>query len=59
MLINEYLKENLMHHGCGYTLWYLEPIVRKNWLDCCLVLAYKYNFSEPEPLSAKVLGLMR
>ena len=54
-----FFKENLLYHGCGYTLWYLEPIVRKNWLDSCLVLVYKYNFSEPEQLGEKVLGLMR
>jgi hypothetical protein len=45
--------------GCGYTLWHLEPTARRNWLDSALVLVYKYNFSEPEPLSEKVLGLMR
>ena len=32
---------------------------RRNWLESCLVLMYKYNFSEPEQLSDKVLGLMR
>jgi hypothetical protein len=48
-----------MPQGCGYTLWHLEPTARKNWLEAALVLVYKYNFSEPEPLSEKVLGLMR
>ena len=45
--------------GCGYTLWHLEPTARRNWLEAALVFVYKYNFSEPEPLSEKVLGLMR
>ena len=53
------LEENLLFQGCGYTLWQLEPVVRKAWLEATLVLVYKYNFSEPEPLSEKVLGLMR
>ena len=22
------MQENILHHGCGYTLWYLEPTVR-------------------------------
>ena len=47
------------YQGCGYTLWHLEPTVRKNWLEAALVIVYKYNFSEPESLSDKVLGLAR
>ena len=46
-------RENLIYQGCSYTLWHLEPTVRKNWLEACLVLVYKYNFSEPETLSDK------
>lgn len=53
------LQENLIYQGNGYTLWFLEPTVRKNWLEACLVIVYKYNFSEPDPLSEKVLGLIR
>ena len=54
-----FLRENLIYQGCSYTLWHLEPTVRKNWLESCLVLVYKYNFSEPETLSDKVLELIR
>ena len=53
------LSENLIYQGCGYTLWHLEPTTRKNWLEAALVIVYKYNFSEPETLSEKVLGLIR
>ena len=53
------LKENLIYQGTAYTLWHLEPTTRKNWLEACLVIVYKYNFSEPETLSDKVLGLIR
>jgi len=53
------LHENLIFQGLHYTLWHLEPIVRKQWLEACLVLVYKYNFSEPEQLSDKVVGLIR
>ena len=34
-------------------------VFRRNWLEACLVLVYKYNFSEPEALREKVVGLMR
>ena len=53
------IQENLIYQGCAYTLWYLEPVLRRNWLEACLVLVYKYNFSEPESLREKVVGLMR
>jgi hypothetical protein len=53
------LQENLIYHGCSYTLWHLEPCLRKQWLEAMLVLVYKYNFSEPENLSDKVIGLVR
>ena len=53
------LRENLIYQGTAYTLWHLEPTTRKNWLEACLVIVYKYNFSEPETLSDKVLGLIR
>ena len=53
------LQENLIYHGCSYTLWHLEPCLRKQWLETMLVLVYKYNFSEPDNLSDKVIGLIR
>ena len=40
-------------------MWHLEPCLRKQWLEGMLVLVYKYNFSEPDQLSEKVIGLIR
>ena len=53
------ISTHLFGQGCSYTLWHLEPCLRKQWLEAMLVLVYKYNFSEPDQLSEKVIGLIR
>ncbi|XP_024081973.1 protein unc-79 homolog isoform X2 [Cimex lectularius] len=41
-----------------YSLWYLEPHVRRSWLMSTLVFLYKYQYSQP-PQSTQVQSLVR
>ena len=35
------MQEKFLFQGCGFSLWYMEPAMRKNWLTTVLVIAYK------------------
>ncbi|KAG5670190.1 hypothetical protein PVAND_000469 [Polypedilum vanderplanki] len=42
-----------------YSLWFLEPQVRKNWLMAVLVILYKYDLNAiPEPLLSSVIRII-
>ena len=38
------MQEKYMFQGCGFSLWHLEPSMRKNWLSAVLVIG-KYEIS--------------
>ncbi|XP_070493923.1 protein unc-79 homolog isoform X3 [Chironomus tepperi] len=43
----------------SYSLWFLEPQVRKNWLMAVLVILYKYNLNNiPEPLLSSLIRII-
>ena len=35
------MQESHLFQGCGFSLWYLEPSLRKNWLLATVVIFYK------------------
>ena len=35
------MQESRLFQGCGFSLWYLEPSLRKNWLLATVVIFYK------------------
>ena len=37
------MQEKYLFQGCGFSLWHLEPSMRKNWLTSVMVIAYKYR----------------
>ena len=39
------MQESHLFQGCGFSLWYLEPSLRKNWLLATVVIFYKYNIN--------------
>jgi hypothetical protein len=42
-----------------YSLWFLEPQVRKNWLMAVLVILYKYDLNAiPEPLLTSLIRII-
>ena len=45
-----------LFQGCGYSLWHLEPSMRKNWLTSVLVIAYKYNYSPDTTIGDKMVS---
>ena len=53
------MQESHMFQGCGFSLWHLEPSLRKNWLSAVLVIVYKYNYSPEEVVGEKLVGLIR
>ena len=52
-------QEKFLFQGCGFSLWYMEPAMRKNWLTTVLVIAYKYSYSPETVIGEKVVGLIR
>lgn len=42
----------------NYSLWYLEPHARRNWLMTSLVVLYKYQYTQP-PFSGYVNSIIR
>ena len=38
------MQEKYLFQGCGFSLWHLEPTMRKNWLTAVMVIAYKYKY---------------
>uniref|UniRef100_U5ELY1 Uncharacterized protein n=1 Tax=Corethrella appendiculata TaxID=1370023 RepID=U5ELY1_9DIPT len=50
--------ETMSINSFTYSLWFLEPHVRKNWLMSLLVILYKYQYTLP-PLSEHVQNLIR
>ena len=58
------MQEKYLFQGCGFSLWHLEPTMRKNWLSAVMVIAYKYKYGgQHDEASAivgeKVVGLIR
>ena len=53
------MQESHMFQGCGFSLWYLEPSLRKNWLLAVLVIFYKYDFNCDTVIGEKSIGLIR
>ncbi len=53
------MQESLLFQGCGFSLWYLEPSLRRNWLMAALVIFYKYNFNRNAILGEKATGIVR
>ena len=47
-------QEKYLFQGCGFSLWHLEPTMRKNWLSSVLVIMYKYSFSPDTALGERV-----
>lgn len=50
--------EAMQNASYTYSLWYLEPHVRRNWLLAVLVILYKYQYNQP-PYSQNVNSLIR
>jgi hypothetical protein len=53
------MQESQLFQGCGFSLWYLEPSLRKNWLMSALVIFYKYDFYADTILGDKAIGIVR
>jgi hypothetical protein len=53
------MQEHLIFPGCGYSLWFLEPSLRKSWLLAALVIFYKYNFNADPILGERASGIVR
>ena len=54
------MQEKYLFQGCGFSLWHLEPSMRKNWLTAVMVIAYKYPYGHDEALvGEKIVGLLR
>ena len=52
-------QEKYLFQGCGFSLWHLEPSMRKNWLSAVMVIMYKYNFSPDTAMGERVTSLGR
>jgi hypothetical protein len=50
-----YFQEKYLFQGCGFSLWHLEPSMRKNWLSAVMVIMYKYNFSPDTAMGERVI----
>lgn len=50
--------EAMQNASYTYSLWYLEPHVRRNWLMSVLVILYKYQYTQL-PFSQNVNSLIR
>ena len=53
------MQESHLFQGCGFSLWYLEPSLRKNWLLATVVIFYKYNINADSLTADKAIGLVR
>lgn len=54
------MQEKYLFQGCGFSLWHLEPPMRKNWLNTVMVIAYKYAYGHDEAkVGEKIVGLLR
>ena len=53
------MQEKFLFQGCAYSIWHLEPPMRKNWLTSVLVIAYKYNYNPDSTVGEKMVGLIR
>ena len=53
------MQESHIFQGCGFSLWYLEPNLRKNWLLAAVVIFYKYNFNVDTIIGDKAIGMIR
>ena len=42
--------------GCGFSLWHLEPTMRKNWLSAVMVIAYKYKYGGQHDEASAIVG---
>lgn len=50
--------EAMQNASYTYSLWYLEPHIRRNWLLAVLVILYKYQYTQ-QPFSQNVNSLIR
>lgn len=50
--------ESMQNASYTYSLWSLEPHVRRNWLMAVIVLMYKYQYNYP-PFSQNINSLVR
>ena len=47
---------NFFFQGCGFSLWHLEPTMRKNWLSAVMVIAYKYKYGGQHDEASAIVG---
>eukprot|EP00094_Tigriopus_californicus_P000131 TCALIF_00127-PA protein Name:"Similar to UNC79 Protein unc-79 homolog (Homo sapiens)" AED:0.02 eAED:0.04 QI:0/0/0/0.66/0.5/0.33/3/0/2591 len=53
------MQESMLYQGCGFSLWYLEPSLRRNWLTAAMVIFYKYDFNCDTIIGEKTSGLVK